>query len=117
MSLRLAGDEFCRLVPVPRRLRRRPRCRSVAEGARRKAEKVQQLAADDPVWESVAWAIAQLCHAIVCAAAPRAIAIGGGVVDNQPHLLERAERMLVESLNGYMQLPAAAIFARAGARQ
>jgi fructokinase len=59
----------------------------------------------DPVWESVAWAIAQLCHAIVGAAAPRAIALGGGVVERRPHLLERVDRMLVESLNGYMQLP------------
>ena len=64
------------------------------------------------MWESVAWAIAQLCHAIVCAAAPRAIAIGGGVVENQPHLLERIERMLVDSLNGYMQLPAGEDYVR-----
>ena len=62
---------------------------------------------DDAVWDSVAWALAQLCHAIVCAAAPRAIAIGGGVVENQPHLLGRIESMLVESLNGYVELPAA----------
>ena len=39
------------------------------------------------------------------AAAPRAIAIGGGVVDNQPHLLGRIELMLIDSLNGYMVLP------------
>lgn len=69
------------------------------------AERVSSIAADDPLWESVAWALAQLCHAIVCAAAPRAIAIGGGVVDRQPHLLGRIEAMLVESLNGYMVLP------------
>lgn len=76
---------------------------------------VEQLTADDPVWTSVAWAVAQLCHAIVCAAAPRAIAIGGGVVDRQPHLLPRIERMLVESLNGYMQLPQSAPYVRAPA--
>ena len=55
--------------------------------ARVGAERVSSLPADDPVWDSVAWALAQLCHAIVCAAAPRAIAIGGGVVEKQPHLL------------------------------
>jgi fructokinase len=66
---------------------------------------VSTLSQDDPVWDSVAWAIAQLCHTIVCAAAPRAIAIGGGVIDRQPHLLERVERMLTDSLAGYMQLP------------
>jgi fructokinase len=66
---------------------------------------VSELRDDDPAWDSVAWALAQLCHAIVCAAAPSAIAIGGGVVENQPHLLARIEQMLVESLNAYMQLP------------
>ena len=72
-----------------------------------------QLAPDDPVGESVGWALAQLCHAIVCAAAPRAIAIGGGVVDSNPHLHERIEAMLVESLNGYMQLPSGEPYVRA----
>jgi fructokinase len=73
---------------------------------------VSELAAGDRVWTSVASSLAQLCHAIVCAAAPRAIAIGGGVIDNQPHLLERIEAMLVESLNGYMTLPAGAAYIR-----
>lgn len=71
------------------------------------------LAPADPVWDSVSSAIAQLCHAIVCAAAPRAIAIGGGVVENNPHLLERIEPMLVASLAGYLQLPAQAPYIRA----
>jgi fructokinase len=73
--------------------------------ARVGAERVGALSRDDPVWASVAWTLAQMCHAIVCAAAPRAIAIGGGVLDNQPHLLERIEAMLVESLGGYIVLP------------
>lgn len=74
---------------------------------------VTQLAPDDPVWEPVAWVLAQLCHVIVCAAAPKAIAIGGGVVDANPHLLERIEAMLVASLNGYMQLASGAPYVRA----
>jgi fructokinase len=73
--------------------------------ARVGADRMNVLSSDDGVWQSVGWAVAQLCHAIVCAAAPRAIAIGGGVLDNQPHLLERIEAMLIESLNGYMTLP------------
>ncbi|MEO8453882.1 MAG: ROK family protein [Sphingomicrobium sp.] len=81
----------------------------------RAGDAAQQLGPDDPVWQSVAWAIAQLCHAIVCAAAPRAIAIGGGVVENQPHLLDRIEGMLVESLNGYMRLPPGGNYLRAPA--
>ncbi|HEU4696667.1 MAG TPA: ROK family protein [Sphingomicrobium sp.] len=71
----------------------------------RVGDALSELPSDDPVWESVSSAIAQLCHAIVCAAAPRAIAIGGGVIEKQPHLLDRVEKMLVDSLNGYMQLP------------
>ena len=63
------------------------------------------LGDDDPVWESVAHALAQLCHAIVCAAAPRRIAIGGGVVSGRPSLLPRIEAALVESLAGYVALP------------
>ena len=43
---------------------------------------------------------AQLCRAIVCAAVPRAIAISGGVVGYNPHLLPRIETLLAESLNG-----------------
>jgi len=66
---------------------------------------VADVGPDDPVWDSVAWAIAQVCHTIVCAAAPGAIAIGGGVMDRQPHLLARIEQMLVESLSGYIPLP------------
>jgi fructokinase len=67
---------------------------------------LDELGADDPAWESVAWSLAQLCQAIVCAAAPHRIAFGGGVIDRQPHLLARIQSMLVDSLNGYIELPA-----------
>lgn len=63
------------------------------------------LAEDDPVWVPVIHTIAVMCHAIVCTAGPHRIAIGGGVVTGQPHLLERIEAALVASLNGYMTLP------------
>lgn len=66
---------------------------------------LNELGPDHPVWESVAWTLAQLCHAIVCAAAPRRIAIGGGVIENQPHLLGRIRSKLDESLNGFIKLP------------
>jgi fructokinase len=67
---------------------------------------LNEIGADHPAWDSVAWSLAQLCHAIVCAAAPHRIAFGGGVIDRQPHLLGRIQSMLVESLNGYLNLPA-----------
>jgi fructokinase len=101
---RLAGDDFAGSCPF------HDDCvEGLAAGpslvARLGAERVRTLSEDDPVWDSVGWALAQLCHAIVCASAPRAIAIGGGVIDNQPHLLERIEALLVQSLHGYMSLP------------
>jgi fructokinase len=101
---RLAGDDFAGSCPF------HDDCvEGLAAGpslvARLGAERVRTLSEDDPVWDSVGWALAQLCHAIVCASAPRAIAMGGGVIDNQPHLLERIEALLVQSLHGYMSLP------------
>jgi fructokinase len=57
------------------------------------------------VWDLVAHSLTQLCHTIICAAAPRRIVIGGGVVTGQPHLLERVEPMLRENIAGYMALP------------
>jgi len=111
--VRLPGDDFPGSCPF------HGDCvEGLAAGPSLKArgiEDASQLTADDAVWRSVAWAIAQLCHAIVCAAAPRAIAIGGGVIENQPHLLGQIERMLVESLNGYMQLPPGGAYVRAPA--
>jgi fructokinase len=101
---RLAGDEFAGSCPF------HGDCvEGLAAGpslvARVGAAEVGAIASDDPLWTSVAWALAQLCHSIVCAAAPCVIAIGGGVIERQPHLLARIETMLVESLNGYMELP------------
>jgi fructokinase len=102
---RLAGDTFAGSCPFHgdcvEGLAAGPSLRA------RVGDGIGQVSDDDPLWDSVAWALAQLCHAIVCAAAPRSIAIGGGVVENQPHLLRRIEAMLVESLNGYVELPGA----------
>ena len=64
------------------------------------------ISADDPVWEPMVHTLAVLCHTLVCATGPHRIAIGGGVVTGQPHLLARIEATLVASLNGYMRLPA-----------
>ena len=87
----------------------------VASGSALRArygENLDKLGADDPLWDNVAWTLAQLCHAIVCAAAPQRIAIGGGVMERQPHLLEKIEARLIESLNGFIDLPGDGPFIR-----
>ncbi|HEY6048346.1 MAG TPA: ROK family protein [Sphingomicrobium sp.] len=101
---RLVGDDFAGCCPY------HGDCvEGLASGpaiqARLGGRAIESISNDDPLWDAVAWTLAQLCHAIVCAAAPRAIAIGGGVMTGQPHLLERIEHMLVDSLAGYMPLP------------
>ena len=68
-------------------------------------QSLDDIAQDHPVWESVAWSLAQLCHTITCTAAPHAIAFGGGVIERQPHLLGRIEPLLRESLADYFHLP------------
>ncbi len=83
--------------------------------ARAQGRPLAELAIDDPLWTNVSWALAQLCHAIVCAAAPRAVAMGGGVIARQPHLLQRVNALLLDSLNGYVGLPEGEPYVRAPA--
>lgn len=79
----------------------------------RHGDDLDRLGPDDPVWEGTAATLAQLCHVIVCAAAPRRIAMGGGVIERQPHLLAKIEERLVESLNGFLRLPTGGPYVRA----
>lgn len=67
---------------------------------------VRDTAPDNPVWTPIVDALAAMCHALVCTTGPHRIAIGGGVVSGQAHLLGRIEAALAESLNGYIDLPA-----------
>ena len=78
-------------------------------------DEIDKIAADHPVWDVVAWSLAQLCHAIVATAAPMRIVIGGGVIDRQPHLLDRIDLLLRESLNDYVRLPSDGPYVRAPA--
>jgi fructokinase len=90
----------------------------LASGSALKArfgDELISLRPDHPAWDGVVWTLAQLCHAIVCAAAPRRIAIGGGVIEQQPHLLARIQATLVESLNTYIRLPDDGDYVRAPA--
>lgn len=90
----------------------------LASGSALKArfgDELVSLGPDHPAWNGIAWTLAQLCHAIVCAAAPRRITIGGGVIEQQPHLLARIQATLMESLNGYIRLPDGGDYVRAPA--
>jgi fructokinase len=67
--------------------------------------RADSLAPDDPVWDLVTHALAQLLHTLVLAAAPQRILIGGGVMNAQRHLFERLRRELQRSLNHYIDAP------------
>jgi fructokinase len=64
----------------------------------------EEISDDSPVWELAAHALAQLVHTMVLATAPRRILVGGGVVQCRPQVLGHMRRLLVESLNGYLDL-------------
>jgi fructokinase len=68
---------------------------------------VETVGDDHPVWDRVASAIALLCHTMVATAGPQRIAIGGGVMQRQPHLLARIDPLLRESIAGYLTVPPA----------
>jgi fructokinase len=101
---RLAGDDWPGACPL------HGDCvEGLASGgaiARHADAAAAELADDHPVWDGVVHALAMLCHALVFAAAPRRIAIGGGVASGRAFLLPRIEAKLIESLAGYVALPA-----------
>jgi len=73
--------------------------------ARLGGAEIDGIGTDHPVWSPIVAALARLCHALVCGTGPFRIAVGGGVLMRQPHLLPRIEAALIESLNGYLRLP------------
>jgi fructokinase len=73
--------------------------------ARLDGRAVAELMPDDPVWEPIVHTLAAMCHALACATGPQRIAIGGGVVSGQPHLLPRIDDALRRSVGAYMPLP------------
>jgi len=63
-----------------------------------------QISPADPVWQTVAHALAQLLNTILLATAPQRILIGGGVMERRPELLGLISEGLVSSVNGYLDL-------------
>ncbi|MBY8828483.1 ROK family protein [Hephaestia mangrovi] len=66
---------------------------------------VADVSVDDPVWAPIVDALAAMCHALVCSTGPMRIAMGGGVMTAQPHLIPAINAALKQSLAGYMALP------------
>jgi fructokinase len=64
----------------------------------------ERIADEDPVWELVAHALAQLIQVLFLATAPRRVLIGGGVALGRPQLFALVRRHLLESVNGYVNL-------------
>lgn len=60
-----------------------------------------QLGEDDPIWDFVADALAQMFHALVLIATPECVIMGGGVINARPHLVARVRDRLGVSLAGY----------------
>lgn len=58
------------------------------------------------VWESVAHGLAQLVHSLVVTTAPQRVIIGGGVMSAHSHLFPLIREKLLNSLNGYLKIPA-----------
>ena len=59
------------------------------------------LAENDPVWDLVSDALAQLLHALALVATPERVIMGGGVINAQPHLVARIRDKMGKSLAGY----------------
>nr|WP_246587175.1 ROK family protein [Stakelama flava] len=73
--------------------------------ARLKGRDIADVAPDDPVWEPMVEYLAVMVHALACTTGPMRVAMGGGVISGQPHLLPRINARLERSLNRYMPLP------------
>lgn len=59
----------------------------------------------DPAWDPAAHTLAMLVHALVLAAAPRRIALGGGVLAGRPALLAAVRARATDALAGYGAVP------------
>jgi fructokinase len=71
----------------------------------RTGQGAETLGADDPAWDGVAHALAQLLHTLVLTGIPRRIVMGGGVMTGIPHLFPRIRTKLIASLGGYGTAP------------
>lgn len=63
------------------------------------------VGADDPLWNQIADVLAAMIHALAATTSPRLVALGGGVIVGQPHLVAKIDAATRASVNGYLELP------------
>ena len=100
---RLSGDEWTGVCPFHGAC-----CEGLASGpaiAARTGVKGQDLPANDPAWETVVQALAQMLCVLVLTGVPRRIVMGGGVMVGSQFLFPRVRAALRSLLNGYVALP------------
>lgn len=101
--VRMAGDDWIGACPF------HGACvEGLASGPAIKARTghaAETLSPDDPVWEGVAHALGQMCHALVLTGVPRRIVMGGGVMVGMPHLFPMVRAAMTRSLAGYVSSP------------
>jgi fructokinase len=73
--------------------------------AARTGTNAAELSGDNPVWDTVTHALAQLLHILVMSVGPQRILIGGGVMNTRPELFPKIRQSLVMSLNGFIDIP------------
>ncbi len=66
----------------------------------------EAVAADHPVWDLVADALAQMVQALVSSTAPRRFLLGGGVLAQRPDLIARVDARVRALIGDYLTLPA-----------
>lgn len=70
--------------------------------AARAGRPATMLGPDDPIWNLVVSALAGLLQSLVLMAAPRRILIAGGVIAENPHLLDAIRTELLKQLGSYV---------------
>ncbi|MCP4026804.1 hypothetical protein WR25_02674 [Diploscapter pachys] len=64
-----------------------------------------QVRSDHPVWDTVVEALAQMAQALICAAGPRRLLLGGGVLSDRPELITRIDGRVRTLIGSYLTLP------------
>jgi fructokinase len=98
--VRMPGDDFPGICPFHRDC-----LEGLASGPAIEARvrcNPRELGPEDPAWNPVAHALAQLCQTLVLATGPRRIFLGGGVMAGQAQLFAMIRLGLQRSLNGYL---------------